>query len=376
MIVESFDGSFINKGDQLMLWAVIEHLRGRFKDVKIVMDPQRASYAERANYGLYQKMGERRYGRLGFLIDLLMHRSYREKFGLVTDSEIDAVLDISGFAYGDAWGTQWLEQRARSARRWRKQGKKVVLLPQALGPFQNPRVRELACDILGSADLVCARDAVSREAARHLGIPDVLLSPDITHLVEGLVPEGFHPPSPWTCVIPNWQMIHMTSGAVRDRYPAFLVAVIKELMARNLNPHILQHEVQDDSGIIAQLETALGNAVPVIREENPVHLKGIIGTSFLAVASRYHGLVNALSQAVPALATSWSHKYGELLTEYGCPENLIAPDTSPAEIAAKIDAMTRASTRKALITKLKETAALQKEKVKDMWDRVDALLAG
>ncbi len=376
MIIEHYNGSFNNKGAQLMLWAVIQHLRTVFPDVKIVAEPQIGTYAQRASYGLYQKMHESRYGRTGWMIDLLMHNGYREKFGLIADREIDAVLDSSGFLYGDQWGAQSMERRAAVGRRWKKQGKKIVFLPQAMGPFQNPQVRAQAREIFECADLIFARDRESFVHLRELGFDRVEQAPDITHLVKGVIPDGFAPPQPWACVIPNRQMIKMSPGKASDQYLEFMVTMIKELTARNLHPHILQHDVRDDTDLVRQINNKLGAPVPVIKEENPVCLKGIIGNSFLVVVSRFHGLVNALSQAVPAIATSWSHKYRELLTDYGCPENLLATDVLPADIAAAIDRLTREPTRSRLVNKLTDAAALQKEKVVKMWSQVDSLLAG
>ncbi len=375
LIIELCGGAFDNKGDQLMLWATLQHLRAQFPGVKMVMDPQRSSFSSRAAYGIYQKFGERRFGRMGFIIDRLMHKGYREKFGLITEKEIAAVIDLSGFAYGDQWGTRWMTGRAANARRWKKQGKKVIILPQALGPFLNPEVRELAAEILGSADLVYARDTISQKEALDLGIHNVLRCPDITHLVEGRNASDAVPKAPWACVIPNTQMIRMTSSDIGSQYVSFMTDMIRRLQARGLNPHLLQHDTKHDPAVIDKINAALDSRVPIIREEDPVLIKGIEGAASLVVGSRFHSLVNALSQAVPVLATSWSHKYEELLTEYGCPECLISHETPSEKINTLLDAITQDPGRTALIKRLRDAAASFKQQVVEMWNRVDALLS-
>ncbi len=43
----------------------------------------------------------------------------------------------------------------------------------------------------------------------------------------------------------------------------------------------------------------------------------MIGKTACVVGSRYHALVAALSQGIPCMALSWSHKYRELLKPFG-----------------------------------------------------------
>jgi len=48
--------------------------------------------------------------------------------------EIEVILDVSGYAYGDAFGEHKTILMAKQSQAWKRQGKKVILLPQALGP--------------------------------------------------------------------------------------------------------------------------------------------------------------------------------------------------------------------------------------------------
>ena len=49
--------------------------------------------------------------------------------------------------------------------------------------------------------------------------------------------------------------------------------------------------------------------INIVQETDSLCIEGIIGASDGVIGSRYHGLVNALSQGVVALAVNWSHKY-------------------------------------------------------------------
>ncbi len=58
----------------------------------------------------------------------------------------------------------------------------------------------------------------------------------------------------------------------------------------------------------------------------------------LVVSSRFHGCVSALSQAVPCLATGWSHKYQALFDDFGLPEGLLQP-VDPDTAVLRLESM-------------------------------------
>jgi colanic acid/amylovoran biosynthesis protein len=102
--------------------------------------------------------------------------------------------------------------------------------------------------------------------------------------------------------------------------------------------------------------------------------KAFIGGASLVISSRYHGLVNALSQCVPAIGTSWSHKYPQLFAEYGCDDALWAvddPESAAARLATWLDGPSIDRRRDAL----RAPAASLKDAARQMWSAVAARLA-
>ena len=89
-------------------------------------------------------------------------------------------------------------------------------------------------------------------------------------------------------------------------------------MIENLGykPYFLIHEAKMDRKVAEAINQKLIIKLPIIQEDNPLYIKGMIAKCKAVVTSRFHGLVSCLSQAIPCLSTGWSHKYETLLKDY------------------------------------------------------------
>ena len=268
----------------------------------------------------------------------------RQVIGTVTEDELDAIIDASGFAFGDQHPLRRTAQFADDVERWKARGKLVVLLPQALGPFNQPEMKAAFARVLKSADLVYAREPESMSNARSV-CPDAASlreAPDITHLIKPLPLEDVGELNR-ACIIPNQRMIEMAkSKREAEAYVSMLVAAIRAIEGQNVEPVILVHG-EDDIPLIEEILSRLGKDLPVISETNPVKIKAEIGRSRLVFGSRFHALVSALSQGVPAIGTSWSHKYEMLFADYACPDLILPVTTKEGSVKALIDHVLGAS---------------------------------
>ena len=108
MMIEIKGVQFVNKGAELMLAAIIERIKEYWPEANIVLEVDPLSpYKKRAELGAFQKLSLRKnFIDLNFLSYYLpkVFRNYLKKWGIVTEADINVVLDAAGFAYGDQWG--------------------------------------------------------------------------------------------------------------------------------------------------------------------------------------------------------------------------------------------------------------------------------
>lgn len=364
-----------NKGAELMLAAACAHLSWRHPRLRLACDPGMGDYAYRARHGLWQLLGNG--GRRERLLAALMGPGYRQRFGLLEPRQRVALLDLSGYALGDPWKPEWVEARARHFESVRASGGRVILLPQALGPFARPRVRDAARRAMAAADLVFARDPKSHVAARELlgDAPNLRLAPDFTNLLAGTPVPGYALGDGHVALVPNRQMLVHGDAAVQAGYVAFFAAAASAVLAAGLKPFLLLHELRADRPLAEAIAAEVEVSLPIVAEPDALRLKGIIGACEFIIGSRFHALVSALSQAVPAIGTSWSHKYEYLYADYGQSGLLLRPEgaaavSSAASLQQLLDPQRRAQLRAALL----EAAEAQKARARAMWREVDALL--
>ncbi|MDB4772859.1 polysaccharide pyruvyl transferase family protein [Verrucomicrobiales bacterium] len=334
MIVELVGVGTSNKGAELMFHAIVEQVRAMRSDAQFVVDPISGPYAWRSANGLLHLFDPAGSGRMGQVIAKLMHQGYRQRFGLVAPYEVDVALGAEGYAYGDPWKPEWVENAAARYEQRKKLGQTIILLPQAFGPFENQRVRKATIRIVRSAKLVYARDQQSFDFLREItDIEHLKLAPDFTNLLKGKVPDGWGREN-GVAVVPNQKMIsHSNNG--RDVYVELMAKAIDEVQSTGFNPFLLVHETASDEKLAVVLKNRCSKEIEIVSNPDPLELKGILGSCVYTIGSRFHGLVSALSQGIPSIGTSWSHKYHYLFRDY-CVEDLLAGDSEAASMLTKL----------------------------------------
>jgi polysaccharide pyruvyl transferase WcaK-like protein len=373
-LIEIRKAGFVNKGAELMLYAILDKMREAYPNANFAMAPHpvSATYLNRASLTLYQKPHIYISGiQIGVLANFVP-KLFRDMYGVVLDSEIDVVLDAAGFSYSDEWSEKNSLELADSCKRWKKNGTKVILLPQAFGPFLSPRTKKAMNIVMDSVDLVYAREQTSyNHLVEVVGErTNLKIAPDFTNLIDPILPDDINKYSDKYCLVPNYRMIDKTVKKQSDAYIPFMISCAKYLLKKGKIPFILVHEGADDLMIAKNINDAIRGGVLIVKETNPLKIKGILGTCKGTVGSRFHGLVSALSQGVPSLATGWSHKYEMLFNDYGFPEGVIEVIDGQYSLEKMLDILIDESLNKKISKQLKIKSQLLKKKSILMWGEV------
>jgi colanic acid/amylovoran biosynthesis protein len=381
VLIEIKGVQFVNKGAALMLRAVVERLSAARPSVEFALTPgPNAPFQRIAALGAWQRLrlpgAPLDSDALSYRLPERLRRVAR-RYGVVTEADVDAVLDASGFAYGSAWGDAPLESTAREIERLARHGKPYVFLPQAFGPFAESSATRRFGRALARAALVCARDDASRDHLNGLAAAPgnrAEVYPDFTLTVPGVCgAAAAHGVDERTALlIPNAQMqgSRNADAAWHHGYLPLMQALARRLVELGYVPRVLNHEGTADASLCDSLRSTAG-AAPVITVDDPLALKGIIGAAGLAVCSRYHGCASALSQLVPCLATAWSHKYRTLFADFGVAEYVVESCDEAAALAS-LDALVGGHDEvRATLEARRPHLASQ---IEQMWQRVDAVL--
>ena len=317
----------INKGAELMLYAILQEIERKFPDAIVYLPDhlisQPISYF-RTSLIIRKKpiVRIRKWLSKFKILQIFKHLGindahFQDSYAI---RKADFFLDGSGFHFSDQFNInrQRLLRWQLILKRQRRQGTKMVFLPQAFGPVNNKSTKMALAAVKENANLVMPREIVSYNYLKKVGFDDsqLRLYPDFTSLVKGTFPKGYEHLKGAICVIPNKQMInkHVIS---QNNYIRLLINIIEFAQSCNRKVYLLNHEGKNDEELAIICKKEIGDNIEVVTGLDALDVKGLIATSYLCISSRYHGVASALNSCVPCLATSWSHKYEELYRDYG-----------------------------------------------------------
>jgi colanic acid/amylovoran biosynthesis protein len=374
---------FRNKGAHLMLQAVREETERWPMNVSLAVSPRTGTWQQRRaasvmDHAWFESRRIAAVGPVSAALASVLPGTMRRRLRWVADKDIAGVLDASGFSYSDQWGAAGVERMVYRCRWWKRRGVPIVLLPQAYGPFSTARIRSAFRELATLSDLVYVRDETSaRHVAELVDDPTKLRdAPDFTSLVKGKIRPSHASTAGRPCIIPNYRMVDKTEGPTAAAYVEFLVACTQRILDARLEPFVLIHDHGKDQELVATLEQRLGHRIQTVVEDDPVHVKGVVGQASFVIGSRFHGLVSALTQGVPCIGTSWSHKYEELFASFGMELMLVGAETMSSADTARfvMDIILDSPERQRLSERALGVARDQRTQVQAMWSEVRTLL--
>ncbi len=377
MIIQIDGTNMLNKGAELMLLAVLEQIEKRHPNAIVYYNTQHRlkEYVEAESKLKIRQRLPLRYSKLPIAIlkRLKIPYSYfTEKYAI---DNLDMVLDASGFQFSDQWdySEERLDNLENYYRQLRKNGTKIVLLPQALGPFETKAGKRAVSIIEKYVDIIIAREKISHELVIEAGASSkkVWQCTDFTLMVKGTFPQQYSEIKDKVCIIPNKKMVTHTA-ANSLKYWAFLENLIIEIEKKGHTIFLLNHEGPDDLEVCKEINKRFENRFQIISNLNAKDIKGIIGASFITISSRFHGVASSLNQGVPCLATSWNHKYEMLFKDFELDNNVLNVDAKEGVNELRVSEIL--SNRLELHEKLKERKAVLENEVERMWEAIWALI--
>lgn len=361
-IVIDGTGNF-NKGAELMLLSIIREIKENWKE-DIDLYVGRGFFSDKR----LKEIGIKKFKFPNRLLQLLYMIPF---FRINNRFKIDVVLDASGFRFSDYWDTQKTYYRifleilyynylARS-------GTKLFFLPQAFGPFKSSRAIFKIKFASRSATLIFARDEESQKYLinnKNVDNSKILLSPDFTNL---LIPKSLNK-NQGICIIPSSRMLSSLDQHKKSLYKEFLLTAVNYFISANKNVFILNHSNKEDDDICNDLYQKFEkeNNVKLVEIADTLELKSFIGSNEFVISSRYHGLINALSQNIPVLCIGWTHKYRFLLKDY-LQEDAILEITSVDEMLKKLQSIFNYGALEKRVATISTQNEIQKTKAKKMW---------
>lgn len=257
--------------------------------------------------------------------------------------DADVVVDVAGISFVDGRGIPITIYNALMTGLSLLLGAPTVKAAQALGPFKTQPNRFLARLILPRLAMVCARGARTREHLDSLGLTNVIDVADLAFSLD----EAADLPSEVASVLAKKEpfLVLMPSAVVRGLYEgqggdyvSAVASLARELrrttgMSVVIAPH--SYRVGKDEGRM--------NDGPVCREvtsecsDDPGivgldvdlsagELRRVISMSQLLVTSRFHAMISGLATCTPTVVVGWSHKYREVLDDFGLAEFAVDSD--------------------------------------------------
>ena len=317
-----------NKGAELMLYAILQEIGNKYPNAEIYLPvfavKQGIDYIDtnlnvkNKPYATIVKIPRKLkvYG----LLNKLNINIWQNFYDCRPIKNADYFLDASGFTFSDQWNHNnfaikfWDYQ----LREYHNQGTKIIFLPQAFGPANKSNTKKLFELLNRYADIIMPREKVSFNYLidNKINKNKIKLFTDFTSLVKGKIPPKYKHLKNAICVIPNMRMIDKNIISFDD-YVNLLSNIINNVKQKGYLTYLLNHEGIQDEILAYKCKERLQNDIEVVSGINALEVKGLISSSYLCISSRFHGVASALNTGVPCLATSWSHKYGELFKDYG-----------------------------------------------------------
>lgn len=246
--------------------------------------------------------------------------------------EYDIVLDTrAGDSFTDAYGLRRLLSMMLVAEQAYGARVPVVMTPQTIGPFSTRIGTWLARRATAHSAAVLARDSTSFAWARGHGMRADAVSSDVVFALP--VPPRSSQPSDVVLNVsgllwaPNPHVDHRAYQRTVQGIYEGLTAMGRHV---TLLPHVLRSaDPDDDEAALEQFGVTAPEATVLVPRDLG-HVRSILASASVVIASRMHACLNALSVGTPAIPLAYSRKFEPLLADIGWPHTVDLRTSSDA----------------------------------------------
>ena len=249
----------------------------------------------------------------------------------------DIVIDEAGISFADSRGFVMNTYAFVCASVPMLCGVPVVKYSQALGGFKNPWNRLLSRLVLPKMGLICARGEITQKALSDIGITrnvrqyadgafSLEIGEEVRQRANSLCEDAFF--GERVVGVSVSSVVEKKCRKLGKDYHTIMAEFIDELNSRGFNVLIIAAAARENT------QKPRNNDLPVCgevygrvcdksrvrwypRDMRPEELHVLISRCVALVSSRFHAMIFALCEGVPAVSVGWGHKYKEVLDMFG-----------------------------------------------------------
>ena len=247
--------------------------------------------------------------------------------------DANVAVDLAGISFVDSRGIPNLIYNTLMSSLPLLHGTPTVKAAQAIGPCRKPLTRILASRVLQQMRWVGARGDTTLEHLHELGLANTEQVADLAFNMreDDVLPDHVLaqlPARDFITVMPSIVVERLVDDEPA-RYLDAMAAMIAELAAatnvpvvlaaHSYEPSLKRHRMNDRPTLLDLAERLSGDdrVIVIDTELTAGQLRSLIARSAFLVTSRFHAMISALASGTPVFVIGWSHKYREVLGDFG-----------------------------------------------------------
>lgn len=206
--------------------------------------------------------------------------------------------------------------------------KKLVLLPQTIGPYYNAFFSKWAKTILNKSEAVFVRDSLSYKYCKQLYSNDnIHITSDMALMLPYSKSQNFMNANGKLKIGLNISGLLYNGGYNKKNqfnlkfdYKKFITMLVQELNEDSnvelfLIPHVFSQGVEDDYAACIEICNLFNMDNEPIWFDSPMSVKSFISEMDIFIGSRMHSTIGAISSNIPTIPVGYSRKFNGLFDQ-------------------------------------------------------------